>query len=78
VLIDIDLETSLGRAKRRNERAGQSESRIDDESAAFHENVRRGYRELAAAEPSRFVVIDGRDSIGEVARHIREALDGRV
>jgi len=78
VLIDIDLETSLSRAKRRNERFGQSESRIDDEGAAFHEDVRKGYLALAAAEPGRFVAIDGRNSIGEVARHIREALQGRV
>src|SRR6185312_15350529 len=78
ILIDIDLETSLTRAKRRNERVGQAESRIDDESAAFHESVRRGYLDLAAAEPDRFVVIDGRAGIGEVARHLREALNGRV
>lgn len=78
VLIDIDLETSIGRAKRRNERVGQSESRIDDESASFHENVRKGYLALAAAEPERFVVIDGRAPIGEVAMAIREALQGRV
>jgi len=78
VLIDIDLETSLARAKRRNERVGQSESRIDDESAAFHENVRRGYLDLAAAEPNRFVVIDGRAGIGDVAGRIQEALSGRV
>lgn len=78
VLIDIDLETSLSRAKRRNERYGQSESRIDDESAAFHESVRKGYLALAAAEPERFIVIDGRAAIGDVARHIREALKGRV
>jgi dTMP kinase len=78
ILIDIDLETSLTRAKRRNERAGQSESRIDDESAAFHESVRRGYLALAAAEPGRFIVIDGRAGIGDVARRIQEALNGRV
>jgi dTMP kinase len=78
VLIDIDLETSLSRAKRRNERYGQSESRIDDESAAFHETVRKGYLALAAAEPGRFIVIDGRAQIGDVARQIREALQGRV
>src|SRR6185312_6423648 len=60
ILIDIDLETSLTRAKRRNERVG------------------RGYLDLAAAEPDRFVVIDGRAGIGEVARHLREALNGRV
>jgi dTMP kinase len=78
VLIDIDLETSLARAKRRNDRYGQSESRIDDESAAFHEDVRKGYLALAAAEPERFIVIDGSRTIGEVAIHIREALQGRV
>ncbi len=78
ILIDIDLETSLGRAKRRNERYGQSESRIDDESAAFHENVRKGYLALAAAEPGRFIVIDGRTGIGEVARQIREKVQDRV
>jgi len=78
VLIDIDLETSLSRARRRNERYGQAESRIDDESAAFHEDVRKGYLALAAAESARFIVIDGRAAIGDVARHLREALQGRV
>jgi dTMP kinase len=74
ILIDIDLETSLMRARRRNERVGSSESRIDDESAAFHERVRRGYLALAEAEPDRIVVIDGREPISEVGRRIREAL----
>jgi dTMP kinase len=78
ILIDIDLETSLSRAKRRNERNGPSESRIDDESAAFHESVRKGYLALAAAEPERFILIDGRAAIGDVARQIREALQHRV
>jgi dTMP kinase len=78
VLIDIDSETALRRAKRRNERVGLSESRIDDESAGFHESVRRGYLDLAAAEPDRFVVIDGRADVDGVARRIQEALNGRV
>ena len=78
ILIYIDLETSLNRAKRRNERFGPSESRIDYESAAFHDSVRKGYLALAAAEPARFLVIDGRAPIGDVARQIREALQNRV
>jgi dTMP kinase len=78
VLIDIDIETSLARAKRRNERVGQDESRIDEEGSAFHDRVRRGYLALAKAEPERFVVIDGRAAIGEVAVRIREAVRGRV
>ncbi len=78
VLIDIDLETSLARAKKRNARIGQSESRIDDESAAFHDAVRRGYLALAAHEPERFVVIDGRTDVGGVYARIQEALATRV
>ena len=77
-LIDIDLDTSLARAKRRNERVGSSESRIDEESAAFHERVREGYLVLAQNEPSRFVVIDGRGTVGEVASRINEAMEVRV
>ena len=78
VLIDIDIETSLGRAKRRNERSTVSESRIDDEGVQFHESVRAGYLALAAAEPGRFVVVDGRASVGEVAQRIAEAMKTRV
>jgi dTMP kinase len=75
ILIDIDLETSLARAKRRNERTGSAESRIDEEDPAFHERVRQGYLALAKAEPDRIVVIDGAAGVGEVGQRIREALD---
>jgi len=77
LLIDIDAETSLLRAKRRNERVGPAESRIDEEGAAFHERVRQGYLALAKAEPDRIVVIDGAAGIGEVGQRIREALGVR-
>lgn len=78
VLIDIDLETSLARARRRNERTGSDESRLDDESAAFHARVRDGYKALAASEPRRFRMIDGRATQQEVAARIQEALQGIV
>jgi dTMP kinase len=78
ILLDIDTETSLARARRRNERTDKAESRIDQESLAFHERVRRGYRSLAESEPERFIAVDGRGSIGEVATAIREALRDRV
>ncbi len=75
VLIEIDPATSLARARRRNQRTDSSESRIDEESFAFHDRVRRGYRALAEAEPERFLVIDGRGTIGEVAAAIEKALN---
>ncbi len=78
ILIDIDLETSLLRARRRNAKVGQDESRIDDESAAFHSKVREGYLELAAMFPERIVLIDGRATMAEVTRLIQEAVLERV
>ncbi len=78
VLIDIDIATSLARAKRRNERTGRTEARIDEESEAFHERVRQGYLGLAARERARFIVIDGCASAGDVATRIREAIEDRV
>jgi dTMP kinase len=78
LLIDIDLDTSLSRARRRNERTNANESRIDEESREFHERVRRGYLDLAANEPDRFITIDGMHPVAEVAGKIREAIQNRV
>jgi dTMP kinase len=78
VLIDINLDTSLTRAQRRNERSNANESRIDEESREFHERVRRGYLELAAKEPDRFITIDGMHPVSEVSAKIREAIQNRV
>jgi dTMP kinase len=77
LLIDIDAATSLLRAKRRNERIGLEESRIDEEGTGFHERVRQGYLALAKAEPDRIVLIDGAAGISEVGQRIREALGVR-
>jgi dTMP kinase len=78
LLIDIDIATSLARAKRRNERSGREEARIDEESETFHERVRRGYRKLAEREKDRFIIINGCAPITEVAAHVREAIEQRV
>jgi dTMP kinase len=78
LLIDVDIDTSLARARRRNDHASANESRIDEEARDFHERVRRGYMKLAAKEPNRFIVIDGMHSIGDVAARIHEAMENRV
>jgi dTMP kinase len=74
ILIDIDLETSRDRTRVRNEREGSGETRLDDESAAFHGRVRKGYRAIAEANRARVVTIDGTGPVSAVARKVREAL----
>ena len=77
LLIDIDLSTSLSRAEARNLRASRSD-RMEQQAAAFYEKVREAYLSLAASEPRRFRIIDGRAGVDEVAARIWEAVRGHV
>jgi len=77
-LLDIDLETSLARARGRNRETASEETRMDDQSRDFFERVRDGYRELARSEPNRIRVIDARDSVAHVADRIWDALQTYV
>lgn len=52
VLLDIPVEQGFGR------KSGQGLDRFELEDAAFHQRVRRGYLEMAAAEPERWLVVD--------------------
>lgn len=67
--IDVDLETSLKRAKSRNEET-ESADRMDDQSRAFYERVLRGYEALEAEEPGRVVRVDGRGDLETVAERV--------
>ena len=52
----------------------ESSRRFEDEPLSFHERVRRGYLELAAAEPQRWTVIDGMADSDEVELSIWDAV----
>jgi dTMP kinase len=54
VLVDV----APAEAQRRRERA-RAADRFEQESLAFFERVRAGYRERALGEPNRFLVVDG-------------------
>jgi dTMP kinase len=57
-LLDVPANIGLARAKRR--RGAGSVDRFEAESVEFHEQLRNAYLDLAAREPKRIVVIDGR------------------
>ncbi len=78
LLIDIDLETSLARAHARNQASEQSETRMDDQSREFHRKVRDAYLEMAAREPGRIRVIDGRGDPEIVAGRVWEVVAPHV
>lgn len=65
VLVDVDVETALLRV-------GDKRDRIERADAAFWPIVADAYRELAAQFPERYVVVDGRLPIDELASEIRD------
>jgi dTMP kinase len=75
VLIDIDLETSLERARARNREKSNSD-RMDEQAADFHQRVREAYLCMAAREPERFRVIDGRGAVDSIAAAVWDAVEG--
>ena len=70
LIVDIDLDTSLERARARNTITESSETRMDEQSVEFHRKVRDAYHRLAAEEPDRIRLVDGGASVEAVAEEI--------
>jgi dTMP kinase len=77
LLIDIDLATSQERAEVRNKRRNRTD-RMEEQAGLFYHKVRDAYAALAAAEPERFRVIDGRGDVDAVERAIWEVVRPHV
>lgn len=71
--IDVELETSLNRARSRNAQESAEGTRMDEQSRIFYERVLQGYRVLAEREPDRFVRVDGNGTLDEVAERVKAA-----
>jgi len=72
-LIDVPVAVTLSRLGARSGTARWDRFHGDDR--AFYERVRDGYLRLAAAEPGRFVVVDGDRPEETVAADIRRQVD---
>jgi dTMP kinase len=70
LMIDIDAETGLARARRRSTRTEDSETRMEEQDLGFHRRVREGYRQLAADESRRVRLIDGSQKVEVVAEQV--------
>ena len=68
LLLDIPAEVGQERKARASANGGEW-NRLDAESLAFHQRVRAGYLELAAAEPERILIVDAAqppDRLGDI------------
>jgi dTMP kinase len=74
LLLDMDWETSLARARARNSAVTSAETRMDDQSLDFHRKVYDSYQALAAGEPRRIRMIPAAASVDQVEREIWEVV----
>ena len=82
LLLLPSLESSLKRARRRNqrhvERQGTDENRFEREPDDFYRRIYDKYKEIAAREPHRVVIIDRNDSIEQIAAEIHAIVAKRI
>lgn len=74
LILDLPVAEGLTRAARRADAADRFE-RLD---RAFHERLREGFRQIAAAEPQRCVLIDAGGDRGAVHRAVLAAISERL
>jgi dTMP kinase len=67
VLLDLDPAAGLGRRAR-------DPDRIEAQDLEFHRRVRDAFRDLAAADPGRFCVVDAGLPVPEVAAQVQAAV----
>jgi len=67
ILLDLPVDAGLSRKA-----VGGEWDAIGDESRHFHERVRRGFHELVAAEPQRWLIADATLPIEDVGEMIWE------
>lgn len=72
-ILDLPVEIGLARAAAR-----AAADRFEGLDPAFHERVRRGFREIAAAEPTRCVLIDATADPAAVHRAVWAAVAERL
>jgi dTMP kinase len=71
-VLDIDAVTAKSRMQK-----PRRPDRMEQEPAEFYEHVREAYRELAAREPNRVVLINGAHDADEIENEIWETLCSR-
>lgn len=76
LLLDLDVEEGFRRLADRQAQQGAGPDRIERETRIFHEQVRSGYREMAARWPERFRIIDAAPEPGVVAQSVWKEIRG--
>lgn len=78
LLLDVDPEVGMVRAKGRAQAKGEDLDRIEQEAIDFFHNVRAAYLARAKQLPSQYVIIDANQPVESVKAQIIAALSLRL
>lgn len=78
LIFDLPVEVGLARAESHAAASGHTETRFESKGVVFHERLRAAFREIAATEPDRCVLVDAGDTIEGVEAAIWGAVDQRL
>ena len=74
ILLDIEPEIGLARARSRNSKRSEDEGRFEMEEIPFYTRIRNGYLELAARESNRIQIVAANRPIDAIHKEILEIL----
>ena len=75
VILDVPVEVGMRRAAAR--RGGGAPDRFEAEDLKFHQDLREAYRQIAADEPQRCILIDANADANTVAANVWAAVRDR-
>jgi dTMP kinase len=75
IILDVPVEVGMKRAAAR--RGADAPDRFESEDVRFHQDLREAYRQIAAGEPRRCVLIDANADAATVAASVWTALRDR-
>lgn len=78
LILDLPVEEARARSAARRDGQRRDRDRFEREGLGFHQTVRDAYLSIAAEEPERCAVIDGRGSEVEVSRAIWATISRRI
>lgn len=76
-VLDIDPEIGLARSFKKAETMAIKETRNENRVMAWHQNLRRGYLEIAKSEPKRCVVLNADQSVETLHKDIVQVISER-
>lgn len=75
-ILDVQPEIGVARSLRKLQDQKLDESRFEHESLEFHSRVRRGFLELARANPSRYFIVEATGSTESIHNKIVQIFQG--